>query len=102
VRIKAARVLAIMPDQGGDATMRAQLEKVFAEYIASQRANADRPEAHVNRGSFYVERRDPVLSEAEYRAALAVESDFVPAYVNLADLYRPYNRETDSETVLRL
>jgi predicted CXXCH cytochrome family protein len=100
VRIKAARVLAIMPAQGGDAAMRAQLDKGFAEYVASQQANADRPESHVNLGLFYFERRDPKGSEAEYRAALAVQSDFIPAYVNLADLYRTYNREADAETTL--
>ncbi len=100
VRIKAARVLAIMPDQGGDAAMRAQLERGFTEYIASQRANADRPEAHLNLGLFYDERRDPEKSEAEYRAAMALQSDFVPAYVNLADLYRKYSREADAEATL--
>jgi Tfp pilus assembly protein PilF len=99
VRIKAARALAIMPDQG-DGALRAQLEKVFAEYVASQRANADRPEAHLNLGLFYLERRDPAQAEAEYRAALAVQSDFVPAYANLADLYRAYGREADAETTL--
>jgi predicted CXXCH cytochrome family protein len=100
VRIKAARVLAIMPDQGGDAAMRVQLEKAFAEYVASQRANADRPEAHLNLGLFYTERRDPKQAEAEYRAALALQSDFVPAYANLADLYRADSRESDAETTL--
>jgi Tfp pilus assembly protein PilF len=100
VRIKAARVLAIMPDQGGDATLRTQLDKVFAEYVASQQANADRPEAHMNLGLFYSERRDPTHAEAEYRSALALEPDFVPAYVNLADLYQRYKREDDAETAL--
>jgi predicted CXXCH cytochrome family protein len=100
VRMKAARVLAIMPPQGDDAATQAQLTKVFDEYVASQRANAERPEAHVNLGLFYFERRDPVLSESEYRAALALEPDFVPAYVNLADLYRTYNREADAEAML--
>ena len=100
VRIKAARVLAVMPEQGGDATLRARLDNVFAEYIASQRANADRPEARVNLGLFYGERHDPVQSETEYRAALALQPDFVPAYVNLADLYRAYHREADAETLL--
>jgi Tfp pilus assembly protein PilF len=100
VRIKAARVLAIIPDQGGDGTTRGQLERVFAEYVVSQRANADRPEAHLNLGLFYAERRDPVGAEAEYRAALALQADFVPAYVNLADLYRSYHRDSDAETVL--
>ena len=100
VRIKAARVLAIMPDQGGDAALRAQLDKAFAEYVASQRANADRPEAHLNLGLFYTERRDPKQAEAEYRAALALQSDFIPAEVNLADFYRSYSRDVDAEKVL--
>ncbi len=100
VRIKAARVLAIMPDQGGDATLRGNLQKAFAAYVASQRANADRPEAHLNLGLFYTERRDPKQAEAEYRAALALQSDFIPANVNLADLYRSYGRDADAEKVL--
>jgi tetratricopeptide (TPR) repeat protein len=100
VRIKAARVLAIIPEQGGAAAMRTQLQKVFAEYVASQQANADRPEARLNLGLFYVERHDPQKAEAEYRAALALDADFVPAYVNLADLYRLYQREADAQTVL--
>jgi predicted CXXCH cytochrome family protein len=100
VRIKAARVLAIIPGEVSDAATRAQLEKVFAEYVGSQRANADRPEAHLNLGLFYLERRYPAQAEAEYRAALALQEDFVPAYANLADLYRAYNRESDADTVL--
>jgi tetratricopeptide (TPR) repeat protein len=100
VRIKAARVLAVMPAQGGDAEMLARLDKAFAEYVASQRANADRPEAHLNLGLFYAERQDSLQAESEYRAALNLQSDFVPAYVNLADLYRAYNRDSDAEEVL--
>ncbi|MGH8174113.1 MAG: tetratricopeptide repeat protein, partial [Rhodanobacteraceae bacterium] len=101
VRIKAARALAILPTEGIDATMRARLEKVFAEYVASQQANADRPEAHMNLGLFYSDRRDYAQAEAEYRAALALQSDFVPAYVNLAHLYQTSHREDDAETALK-
>ena len=101
VRIKAARVLAVIPDQGGDPTLRARLGKVFGEYVASQRANADRPEAHLSLGLFYLERRDPRQSETEYRAALSLDPDFVPAYVNLADLYRIYRRDDEGEAVLQ-
>ena len=100
VRIKAARVLAIIQNQNVGAGLLPRLEALFAEYIESQRANADRPEAHVNLGLFFTERRDPVQAEGEYRAAIALEPDFVPAYVNLADLYRTYNREGEAETVL--
>jgi predicted CXXCH cytochrome family protein len=100
VRIKSGRALAIMPEQAVDKVTDAQLTKVFDEYVASQQANAERPEAHVNLGLFYFERRDPVRSDSEYRAALALQPDFVPAYVNLADLYRTYNREADAEALL--
>ena len=102
VRIKAARALAIAPDNGMSAEMRARLDRVFAEYVDSQRANAERPEARINLGLFYFERRDPVRAEAEYRAALALEPDFVPAYVNLADLYRIYQREDEADATLNL
>ena len=80
--------------------MRASLEKIFVEYVDSQNANAERPESHINLGLFYAERRDPLKSEAAYRHAMSIESDFVPAYVNLADLYRMYGRESEAEAVL--
>ena len=100
VRIKAARAFAVAQYEGMAPEMQARLDKAFAEYVASQRANADRPEAHMNLGLFYVDRRDPVRSEAEYRAALALQPDFIPAFVNLADLYRSYKRDADAENVL--
>lgn len=100
VRIKAARALAMVPDDGVGAGMRPRLDKAFAEYVASQRANADRPEAHINLGLFFIERRDPVQAETEYRAALVLDQDYVPAYVNLADLYRAYGRDADAESTL--
>jgi Flp pilus assembly protein TadD len=100
VRIKAARALSIAPAEGLDATTLARLERGFAEYVASQRANSDRPEALVNLGLFYSERRDALQSEREYRAALALAPRLVPALVNLADLYRMYGREKEAEATL--
>jgi Tfp pilus assembly protein PilF len=101
VRIKAARALAILPMDGLGAPMQARLDRAYGEYIASQRANADRPEAHLNLGLFYSERREPAQAEAEYQAALVLEPDFVPAYVNIADLYRSSGRESDAEAALQ-
>jgi predicted CXXCH cytochrome family protein len=100
VRIKAARALAIAPDAGMAPPMRARVDKIFAEYVASQEANADRPESHINLGLFYAERRDPLKAEASYRNAMHLAPDYVPAYGNLADLYRMYGRENEAETVL--
>lgn len=101
VRLKAARALAIVPYDGLAPGLQARLEALFAEYVEAQRANSDRPEAHVNLGVFYTERGDPSRAEAEYRLALALEPNFVPAYVNLADLYRASQREVEGEAVLR-
>ena len=101
VRIKAGRVLAIAQNEGMAPEIHARLDKVFAEYVESQRANSDRPEALMNLGLFYLDRHDPLQSEASYKAALALQPDFIPAIVNLADLYRSYQRENDAEAVLR-
>ena len=100
VRIKAARALAIAPDEGMTPAMRARLQPLFEEYIASQRANTDRPEPLINLGLFYADRRDALAAEAAYREAMRLEPDFVPAYVNLADLYRAYGRDADAESTL--
>jgi len=100
VRIKAARALAIAPDEGMTAAMRSRLQPLFDAFVESQRANADRPEPLINLGLFHAERRDALAAEASYRAAMRLEPDFVPAYVNLADLYRAYGRDADAESTL--
>lgn len=100
VRVKAARALAIAPDAGMTPAMRARLQPLFDRYVESQRANADRPEPLINLGLFYMDRRDAVAAEAAYREAMRLEPDFVPAYVNLADLYRARGRDADAERTL--
>ena len=100
VRIKAARALAATPLDGLSAEQKARRERAFAEYVASQEQIADRPEAHLNLGLFYIDRRDIERAESEYRTAIRLQPDFVPAYANLADLYRALGRESDAEAVL--
>ena len=100
VRIKAARALAIAPDAGMPATMRARVQSLFREYVAAQRANAERPEALINLGLFYTDRGDAQAAEAAYREALGREPDVVPAYANLADLYRAGGRDAEAEATL--
>jgi Tfp pilus assembly protein PilF len=100
VRIKAARALAASPLDGLGAARRARRERAFAEYVASQVASGDRPEAHLNLALFHLERGEATRAEAEYRAALKLEPDFAPAWLNLADLYRALGRDEAGETVL--
>ena len=101
VRLEAAVVLA---DQGVDALSkedRARLEAAWTEYEASQRLNADRPEARANLAGFLLRRGKPADAEAEYLAGLKLEPSAIPLAVNLADLYRAQGKEAESERVLR-
>ena len=101
VRNEAVSVLAPVPADRLDATQRAAFDRASADYVETQRYNADRPEARVNLGTFYANRGDAVRAEAELRAAIKLDPRFVPAYVNLADLYRATGRDADGERSLR-
>jgi predicted CXXCH cytochrome family protein len=100
VRIEAGRLLAGAPLDGVPPDRRAACAKALAEYVASEEAMVERPEAHVNLGTFYAEQHDVARAQAEYRTAIRLQVDFVPAYVNLADLYRALERDGDAAAVL--
>jgi predicted CXXCH cytochrome family protein len=101
VRSEAVGVLAPVPADRLDAAQRAAFERASAEYVETQRYNADRVESRVNLGTFYANRGDAVRAEDEFRAAIAFDPHFVPAYVNLADFYRALGRDADGEHSLR-
>ena len=101
IRIEAASVLAPVPAAQLNAEHRAALERASAEYVASQRYNADRAEARVNLGTFYANRAEPARAEEEIKTAIRLDPLFAPAYVNLADLYRAVGRDEDGEKILR-
>ncbi|MEA3158185.1 MAG: hypothetical protein QOK44_5774 [Betaproteobacteria bacterium] len=67
----------------------------------TERLNADRPEARSTLGRFYARRGLSVDAEAEYKAALRLSPQYVPAAINLADLYRQLGRDREGEGVLR-
>jgi tetratricopeptide (TPR) repeat protein len=101
VRIQAARVVIMVPAQLWDPSDRARLERPLAEYRASQAENADRPEAHLNLAVLATALGELELARAEYETALRLGPWFVPAYVNLADLYHQTQRDDEAERVLR-
>ena len=101
IRLKAARALAPVAVEGLSAARQDDLKKAFADYIAAQEANAERPEAHLNLGLFHLDRRQYQDAEAAYRAALKLDATFAPAYGNLADLYRATGREPEAEAILQ-
>ena len=101
VRIEAARVLAGIPRGGLDGEQSALLDRAENEYVASQLANAERPESYLNLGGFYARKGDTAAAEVALQRAIKLQPRFVPAYVNLADLYRTQGRDAEGEQVLQ-
>ncbi|HTO49423.1 MAG TPA: multiheme c-type cytochrome [Burkholderiales bacterium] len=101
VRIEAALALASVPVQSFSPAQRASFDRAAAEFEATQRYNADRPEARTALGGFLAQRGRDEEAEREYRAAMAIEPRFAPAYANLADLRRAQARDAEAEAVLR-
>jgi predicted CXXCH cytochrome family protein len=101
IRIEAAGLLADVPLTAASSEQRAAFDRAAAEYVETQRYNADRADARANLGSFEARRGDVARAEQDLKAAIALDPLFVPAYVNLADIYRAQRREADAERVLR-
>jgi len=101
VRIEAAGMLAGVPAERITAEQRADLDRAGAEYLAAQRQNADTPEGQTNLGNFHAARGEFALAETAYRTAIQLDADWIPVYVNLADLLRQMQRDPEAEQVLR-
>ena len=101
VRIDAAAALAGVPPELLSSTDGAALRKATAEFVAAQELNADRPEAYLALASVHASQQAFDLAEADLKRALAIDPTFVPAAVNLADLYRTTGRDRDAEPILR-
>ncbi|MDP2827962.1 MAG: multiheme c-type cytochrome [Sulfuricellaceae bacterium] len=101
VRMEAARGLAGEPEARLSASERSQFDSALGEFIAAQRFNAERPEAQAALGTLYAQRGDLTAAEAAYRQATALDPGFIQASINLADLYRAQERDSDAEKTLR-
>ena len=101
VRIEAARalvgtdLLTLTPQQ------QTALVKATSELVAAEMVDADRPETHLNLGLLDMRRRQLPGAEAEYRTALRLDPNFVPALVNLADLDRVRGMDEQGAELLR-
>jgi tetratricopeptide (TPR) repeat protein len=101
VRVAAARSLAGVSPSRLSAPQHAELDRAIDELIAAEMATAERPESHVTIGALRAQQGNAAAAEASYRTALRLDPRFVPAMVNLADLYRGLDRDADGESLLR-
>jgi len=101
VRVDAARALAGEPEARLSAGARTRFERALGEYVAAQRFNADRPEAHTALGNLHAARGQAEDAAAAYARALELDPTFVEAVLNLADLQRATGREAEVERTLR-
>jgi tetratricopeptide (TPR) repeat protein len=102
VRLAVLPALAGLPDSGWSEAQRAAFARVLVEYRTSQRYNADRPESWVNLGNLDRRLGQPAASAEEYGRAIRLQPQFVPAYAQLAELYRTTGQEAQADSVLRL
>ncbi len=80
---------------------RDRFDAAAREFIAAQRANAERPEARTTLANFLAQRGQTAEAETEYKAALKLSPQYATAAINLADLYRQLGRDTEGESILR-
>ena len=101
VKIEAGRILAPVDPASLSSSQKDLLDSAISAYIATQTLNADRPEAHTNLGLIYSQSRKPAKAQQAYEHALRLDPQWVPALVNLADLYRAQGRDAEGEQFLK-
>lgn len=85
---------AITPDE------RALIDAALTEYRQTLAFNAERPAAHTNRANLLTALNDPAGARAAFDQALALEPNWIPALVNLADLHRAAGRDVEGGALL--
>jgi len=97
IRQEAFRTLL---GSASDPNRRTRLRPLLAEYLEVQTFNAERPEAHTSAATAHAVFGNLIDAEAAFEKALAIEPDWVPAMVNLADLYRANGQDMQGRELL--
>jgi tetratricopeptide (TPR) repeat protein len=101
VRIEAARSLAGGQDQLSQ-DQQTRWTAASQEYIATLQYNADRPESRVALGGFRAATGVVDDAQEQFAAAMRLDPEFVPAYVNAADVLRAQGRDREAADLLQL
>ncbi|MEH6637339.1 MAG: tetratricopeptide repeat protein, partial [Halioglobus sp.] len=100
VRMEVAVSLAGVPLEQISPEQANKLGALFNEYVSIQRQHADMPGIQLQLGIFYVTRGDMPAAEKAYREALYLNTQLIPAYLNLADLLRAQGRDEEARQLL--
>ena len=101
VRMEVARQLIDVPEAQAPRDVRPALGKLFNEYEDSLLYSADMPESMSDLGLFLAAQGDAAGAERAIRHALKLAPRYLPAMLNLADIYRAQHRDDLGEPVLR-
>lgn len=101
VRTAAARALVGVPSSAVSAADRAVFLSALAELEQTERYNADRADAWLRIALINMSQGKPEQAVLSLERALALDPRFVPALVNLADLFRAQKNEAQAELLLR-
>jgi predicted CXXCH cytochrome family protein len=83
-----------------DPAREALLAASIREYIRSAQGHADTPSGQLQLGVLYLAQRQYDLAERAYRHASLIEPSFIPALMNLADLYRVLGQDQQALPLL--
>ena len=100
VRMEVARVLAVNYRQLPQALLNKTIG-LFKEYRESLAYNVDSPSGLSALANFEIAIGNYTQVEGLYLSALKIEPSYVPAMINLADLYRAQNKELESGRLLK-
>ena len=88
VRMEVSRQLLELPADKLPPIYADEIKVLRGEYLQTLKFNSDMPEAQMSLGIYHSAMGDPIAAEAAYRTALKLSPAYVPAMLNLADLYR--------------
>lgn len=100
VRLAVARQLASVPLSQLPFNLQASFSNLFSEYEESLLFNADMPESMSDLGAFYVAQGNLDAARDALLHARELAPGYLPAAINLSDVYRAQGRDDLGEVVL--
>jgi tetratricopeptide (TPR) repeat protein len=101
VRIRAAAVLAAVPEEYLDPGQREAVRRATTELIASLKTRPDDAGSHASLGNFHFSRREADRAIASFETALRLQPDGVATLVNASLAYNIAGRNDRAEEHLR-